>query len=185
MRKENTIRTRPNSNSNKYPATQFLYSVCLEDYKRSLSNYDNVYSRINISLAFCGIILIFILNNINPSLLHEWCLYSNIRKTAFVLYFALAIGSAVFIVIAIIKLLLLSRSKTIFVFDSNSIKQEELYKRKVEDVTLWVTLQYIKIINELRKVIAEKQKNVNDSTVFVVISLVAYVVSRLIYVGGL
>lgn len=185
MKKACTIKAIPSSNGEKYPSAQFLYSVSLEDYNRILSNYDKIYDRVNIALAFCGIILIVILNNIDISVLYEWCSYTNIEKTAVALYFALAIGSAVLIIIAVIKLLLLSRSKTLFAFDSNSIKQEELYSEKVEDSALWVTLQYIRVINELRKIIGEKQKSLNASTVLVVIALVAYVVSMLIYKGGL
>ena len=173
------------TNVTKYPSAEFLYSVSLEDYNRVLLNYDRIYDRINITLALCGVVLVAILDNVDFSVLCKWIKFSPLEKTAIAIYMICAIASVVLIVSAIIKLLLLSKSKEILSFDSNAIKTEELYDEKTEDVALWITLQYIRVINNIREKILEKQKDYNTATTRVIISLFTYVVSMIIYKGGL
>lgn len=173
-----------NQNAEKYPSAEFLYSVSLEDYNRVLSNYDRIYDRINIALALCGVILIVILSNVDMTAMFNWNNYTNLEKMAVGIYGLCAIGSAVLIVIAVIKLLLLSRSKEILSFDSNGIKTEALYNEKIEDAALWVILQYIRVINDIREKIKDKQKAFNTATIQIIIALLAYVVAMLIHNGG-
>lgn len=174
-----------NQELDKYPSAEFLYSVSLEDYNRVLSNYDRIYDRINIALTLCGVVLIVILSNIDITAILNWNGYTNLEKMAVGIYGVCAIGSSVLIIIAVIRLLLLARSKEILSFDSNSIKTEALYKEKLEDSALWVTLQYIRVINDIRDKIKEKQKVFNMATIQVIIALLAYVISMLIHNGGL
>ena len=148
----------PTTNITKYPSAEFLYSVSLEDYNRVLSNYDRIYDRINITLALCGVVFIAILDNIDFSVLYKWMQFSPLEKIAIIGYIICAVGSAILIGSAIIKLLLLSMSKEILSFDSNTIKTEELYNEKTEDAALWVTLQYIRVINDIREKILEKHQ---------------------------
>ena len=98
--------TPSTQNVEKYPSAEFLYSVSLEDYNRVLSNYDRIYDRINIALALCGVILIVILSNVDMTAMFNWNKYTNLEKMAVGIYALCAIGSAVLIVIAVIKLLL-------------------------------------------------------------------------------
>ena len=184
MTSQNTSNENVQSNE-KYPSAEFLYSVSLEDYNRVLSNYDKIYDRINVALTLCGVILIVILSNVDVITLLSWNNYSNLEKMAVAIYGLCAVGSAVLIVIAVIKLLLLSRSKDTLPFDSNSIKTESLYNEKIEDAALWVTLQYIRVINDIREKIKEKQKAFNTATIQIIVALLAYVISMLIHNGGL
>lgn len=66
-----------------------------------------------------------------------------------------------------------------------SIKTESLYNEKIEDAALWVTLQYIRVINDIREKIKEKQKAFNTATIQIIVALLAYVISMLIHNGGL
>ncbi len=180
----NVKKSMPCTGSIKYPSAEFLYSVSLEDYNRMLSNYEKIYDRINIALAICGVILIVILENVDMKAISKWMEFSNLERVAVVLYYMLAIGSATLIVIAVIRFLLLSRSKEILSFDSNSIKEESLYEEKTEDAALWITLQYIRVINDIRNEIRAKNKAFNTSTILIVIALLAYVSSMIVNKGG-
>lgn len=171
--------------TSEYPSAEFLHSVSLDDYNRVLSNYDKIYDRINIAMALCGVLLLVILSNIDIKAIMDWSNYSNLEKMAISIYSLCAVGSAVLIVIAVIRLLLLSKSKEVLSFDGNSIKTEELYKESVENAALWVTLQYIRVINDIRAKTNEKQRTFNASIVQIIISLLAFVVSMMIYNGGL
>ena len=169
-----------------YPSAEFLYSVSLEDYNRTLNNYDRIYDRVNIVLTVCSAVLIVFLSNINVKCILNWQNYSsNLEKIAVLIYAGLSLVSAVLMIIAIIKLLLLSRSKDLLCFDSNSIKHETLYEEKIEDSALWVTLQYIKVINDIRNKAKEKQSKLNIAIVLMIISILCFALSILISNGGL
>ena len=116
--------TPSTQNVEKYPSAEFLYSVSLEDYNRVLSNYDRIYDRINIALALCGVILIVILSNVDMTAMFNWNKYTNLEKMAVGIYALCAIGSAVLIVIAVIKLLLLSRSRVCQEFCVNRFNKQ-------------------------------------------------------------
>ena len=169
---------------NKYPSAEFLYSAALEDYNRTLSNYDRIYDRINIALTVCSAVLIIFLSNTNVKCIFNWFNYTCLEKFLVVMYVSSTMASAVLMIISVIKFLLLSRSKEILCFDSNSIKTEELYEEKVEDSALWITLQYIKVINDIRTKTKEKQNKFNTAVILMIISILCYSISVLIFNGG-
>lgn len=179
------VKTRIQEENKKYPSAEFLHNVSLEDYNRTLSNYDKIYDRVNLALAFCGAILLVILSNFDISVLEKLCCYSKQELIVIVLYLVTACSSIVLIIISIIKLLLISVSKGLQTFDSNSIKEESLYEKDVEDASLWVTLQYIRCINDIREKTDKKQKSYKTATILIIISLLSYVVSMLVYTGGI
>ena len=170
----------------KYPSAEFLYSVSLEDYNRTLNNYNRIYDRINIVLTVCSAVLIVFLSNINVKCILDWQNYiTHLEKISVLIYAGLALSSAILMIIAVIKLLLLSRSKELLCFDSNSIKEETLYEEKVEDSALWVTLQYIKVVNDIRAKTKEKQNKFNAAIILMIISILCFALSVLIFNGGL
>jgi hypothetical protein len=171
--------------NDKYPSAEFLYSVSLEDYNRVLANYDRIYDRVNIALAFCGVMLVVILSNIDFKVTISWNAYSRLEEITVEMYYLFAFLSVALIVVAIIKLLLLSRSKEMQAFDSSCIKKESLYKEKIEDVALWITSKYINVINDIREKTKKKQKSFSTAILQIIIALLAYVVSMIIHNGGL
>ena len=183
MKKKNCVLAQRKKES-KYPSAEFLYSAALEDYNRTLSNYDRIYDRINIALTMCSAVLIIFLSNINVKCIFDWFDYTCLEKVSVVMYTILTIASAVLMIISVIKLLLLARSKELLCFNSNSIKTEELYEEKVEDSALWITLQYIKVINDIRTKTKEKQKKFNTTVVLMIISILCYSISVLVFNGG-
>ena len=178
-------RVKVDTKNKKYPSAEFLYSVTLEDYNRTLGNYDKIYDRSNIALALCGALLVAILNNIDIKPLLSFCTYATMKKIAVVCYGISSLGSAVMLVIATVRLLLVTRSRKNLSFDSNSIKTEELYKETVEDAALWVSLQYIRAINDVWTQIKDKQGKLNRALFEIVVSLLLYAVSVVIHNGGL
>ena len=178
-------RIKVQSKNKKYPSSEFLYSVALEDYNRTLGNYDKIYDRANIALALCGALLVAILNNIDIKPLFSYCSYASTKKLAVACYGLSSFGSAILLVIATIRLLLVTRSRRILSFDSNSIKTEELYKETVEDAALWVSLQYIRAINDVWTQVKDKQGKLNRALLEIVVSLLLFAISVVIHNGGL
>lgn len=180
------IEKKKTKDSIKYPSAEFLYSVSLEDYNRTLNNYDRIYDRINIVLTVCSAVLIVFISNIDvKGILNLQNYSSNLEKISVLLYAALSLASAILMMITVIKLLLLSRSKELLCFDSNSIKDETLYEEKVEDSALWVILQHIKVVNDIRTKTKDKQKQFNTAIILMIISILCFAFSVLIYNGGL
>ena len=48
-----------------YPSAEFVQQACFEDYHRLIDTYDKIYEKVNVTLAFCGIILLVILGSVN------------------------------------------------------------------------------------------------------------------------
>ena len=172
--------SKKDKNAKKYPSSEFVYSACLEDYNRVLANYDKIYDRINIALTVCGVLLLVFLENVKFTGFLQWDIYSNLERTTVLIDFMFSLGSATLIIIATIQLLILARSRELLSFDSNSIKEQKLYNEKVEDAVLWVTLQYLRVINDIRERVCEKQKKYDLSITLMIIALLLYVLSKLI-----
>lgn len=39
-----------------YPSAELLIQPCFEDYKNELESYNKLYDKVNVALAFCGIV---------------------------------------------------------------------------------------------------------------------------------
>jgi len=169
----------------KYPSAEFLYYVSLEDYKRVLSNYDKIYDRVNIALPVCSAVLIVFLTGIDIKSILNWSNYTPLEKVSIAMYAVFSIASAVIMTISVINLLILARSKELKAFDSKSINIESLYKEQIEDSALWILLKHIEIIDNIREQVGKKQKIFNKTITLMIISILAYAFSVLIYKGGL
>lgn len=179
------LKQKPYSNVAKYPSAEFLYSVSLADYNREISNYDRIYDRINIALSLCSAVTIYYLSTVNFKAFFEWQNFSQLEKVALLLYAFFTLTSLILMIISIIQLLVLSRSKEMLTFDSNCIKTESLYEESLEDSSLWVTLQYIRVINDVSLKTQEKQKGFNLAITLIVISILCFAFSIIVNHGGL
>lgn len=166
-------------------AAEFTYTVCYNDYQTLVSNYDKIYDRINIALTLCGAVLIILLNNIKFDPLKIWSTFSMLEKISVGIYFTLILASATLMVVAVIKLLLLSRGNTLLSFNSNCITNDNLFEKSAKDAAELVTRQYIVVINDTYDKVNQKQKSFNTSIVFMVISVLAYAASVIILNLGL
>lgn len=54
---ENTLQTECED----YPSAYFLLDNCFQDYQRIQDNYNKIYEKISIALAFCSVILTIML----------------------------------------------------------------------------------------------------------------------------
>jgi len=164
-----------------YPSAEMLLQVCYNDYQRLIDTYDKIYEKVNVTLAFCGIILLFIINSLN------FTYVADILKTQSTSEFVILImllfcsaASTVCIVLAVIQLLLLMRSKTIYVFDSIDIRNDKIYRWNHDAAALWVIDKYTEVIAGteeiagLRNIINEKQKKYNSTIIKVLVAFILY-----------
>lgn len=163
-----------------YPSAQITYSASLEEYNQLLSNYDKIYDRINIALVLCGTFFMVFSTTLDFGIISNWTSYAIYQRVLAIVNGTMLVTSAVLMAISIVKFLKLTRGAAMTTFDSNSIKYERLYEEKNENTTLWITLQYLKGINDLQEQIAKKQKRYNRAIVLIVIAAIIYIVSLFI-----
>lgn len=158
-----------------YPSAEILQQACYDDYSRLIETYDKIYEKVNIMLAFCGIILLVILGSVDYTRVLNICKAATTAELFVVLlHLCCTVVSAVCIVWAVIQLLLLLRSKTLLVFNSIDIRNEEIYRWNPDQASLWLIDKYTTVIDTLRGTIKDKQKSYDSAITKVIISLVAY-----------
>lgn len=168
----------------KYPSAELLQSSCYEDYMRLINTYDRIHDKINISLAFVGLIITFIIDNCDYTILLK--IFSSTNPSdlfILIIYTISSFSSTLFIIISTVQLLLLLRSKKILVFDSRSIRNDEIYKLSNEDAALWLIDKYTLVVSELKPIILEKQKKYDSAMTKAVIAVIAYAISEIIKKG--
>lgn len=158
-----------------YPSAELLQSACYEDYKRLIDTYDKIYDKINIALAFCGIIFLVILGDFDYRMFFSHTADSS-KGELFSLFIKMICSctSTVCITWAVIQLLMLIRSKEINVFDSVAIRNDKIYDLPPNKAALWLIDKYTLAIPELRTIIHNKQKAFNSVVIKIIISLLTY-----------
>ena len=168
-----------------YPSASFLLDRCFQDYQRIQDNYNKIYEKINIALAFSGVILTIILGtfdfspakfNVNNMKIWEVILTS--------IELICLGGSLIVIVGATIYLLLLLRGRKIAVFKSEDIRKEEIYRNKESHAALWLIDKYTRIVNEVRPIVQKKQKAFDNAMFAIIVGIMMYVAAVLLRKGG-
>ena len=159
----------------KYPAAEIVQSACLEDYKRCLDVYDKIYNKINIALAFCGVILLVILSSFDYTVIYKIIdVPSKMELFSLLIYIVCSVTSTVCIIWAVIKLLLMMRSQKVSVFDSVACRNDEIYNYEPDEASLWLVDKYTIAIQDLKEINDRKNKAFNTVIVKIVIAILAY-----------
>jgi hypothetical protein len=168
----------------KYPSAELLVSACYEDYKRLIDTYDKIYEKINIALAFCGIILLVILERFDYRIFFSHTANSS-SGDLFALFVQIICSctSTVCIIWAVIQLLILVRSKEITVFDSVAIRNDKIYGLHADEASLWLIDKYTLAISGLRTIIHNKQRAFDAIVVKIIISVLTYSVLLIVTKG--
>ena len=189
IKKEGVIRMKRTKNNKlkriiKYPSAELLQPSCFEDYKRLIDTYDKIYEKINIALAFCSVVILLILNSFDYNLFFG-IFYTKSKLELFSVFILLLCStiSVICMIWAVIELLLLTRSKSIIVFDSISIRNDEIYYWPKDQAALWLIEKYTYAVFELRKVISNKQKKYDSIVIKIVISILSYAIVLIIEKG--
>lgn len=158
-----------------YASAELLQSVCYEDYRRLLDTYDKIYEKINIALAFCGIILLVIVSNFDYTIVSRIIKCSSkLELFPLLLIVVCSLLSTFLIVWSVVQLLLLMRSKLLSVFDSITLRNEELYRQSIEVSSVWLIDKYTRIIALLRPEIDKKQKAFDKAIIKIIVSTLCY-----------
>lgn len=171
---------------NDYPSAELLLGPCMEDYQRIQDNYNKIYEKINIALAFSGIILTIMLGNIN--LEKASILTQNMRVGELILIIVelgCTVGSVGLVLLATIKMLILLLGRIVSVFKSEDLRNNEIYREENQYSALWMIDKYTTIVSEMRPIVQRKQKKYDRAIVIMIIGVVLYAVSIILQKGGL
>ena len=186
MKKDNNkkIKLIPRKEKIKYPGAETIQPACYEDYKRCIDTYDKIYDKINIALAFCGIILLVILSSFDYTIIFRIIdSPSKLELFSLLFYLVCSLTSVVCIVWSVIKLLLLMRSQNISVFDSIACRDEEVYKFLPDEAALWLVDKYTIATKDLKEINDRKNKAFNAVIIKIVIAILTYSVVIVINKG--
>ncbi len=168
-----------------YPSACMLLESCIQDYQRLQENYNKIYEKINIALAFTGIVLTIMLGSLDfsPAKLDikDMKVWEAILTSAELFFLA---GSLLLILFSTIYLLFLLRGRTILVFKSEDIRNEEIYRCKESYAAMWLIDKYTKIVNGIRPVVQKKQKSFDLALILIIISIMMYALAVVLRKGG-
>lgn len=175
MEEENEMSTENNETKLYYPSAIMLQNTCYEDYRRVLDAYDKIYEKVNIALAFSGVILLVVMSSFDYTLVSRIIDNSSkIELFSLLLFLLCSLLSAILLLWSVIQLLLLIRSKKLIVFDSIAVRNDELYRQTNEAVSVWLIDKYTQAIVALRPEIKKKQKSFDSAVLKIIIGLMCH-----------
>ncbi len=161
-----------------YPSAEILKEACLQEYQNEREKYNKLYDKVNIALAFCGLIFFefvrlldftALLSNNNP--------ITNLRIVILILYCILILITLGLFLWALFDLLNLAKGKRMALFDCLACRDEKKYRAPVDNVALWLVEKYTSVIAENKRITEDKQKKYNSALTKVILSIVFFIVT--------
>ena len=161
-----------------YPSAELLYNVCYDEYRHSLDSFDKVYEKINIALAFSGVILLVIMSSFDFTAVFQIKLHTPMIETILLWgIFIFSLASVILIVWAVVQLLMLMRSRTLTVLDSVSLCNDRWYYKTVETTLMWMIYVCAQTTSKVREQTKKKQRSFDNSVLKIVIALLCFAIT--------
>ena len=168
-----------------YPSACFLLDSCVQDYQRLQENYNRIYDKINVALAFAGVILTIMLGTFDftPA---SFCVKD---MTILVLILTVIellclVGGMGLTLFSTICLLTLMRGRKIAVFKSEDIRNNEIYREKESHAAMWLIDKYTRIVDEVRPVGQKKQASFDRALIEIIVGIIMYAIAVILRKGG-
>lgn len=182
---EDNTTGKEKSESMEYPSACFVLDSCVQDYQRLQESYNRIYDKINVALAFAGVVLTIMLNSLDFSTakicMKDMTVGNLIMTSIELLCFIGGMGLTFF---ATIYLLILMRGRKIAVFKSEDIRNCNVYREKESDAAMWLIDKYTKIVNEVRPVVQKKQLSFDKALGAIIVGIIMYVIAAVLRKGG-
>jgi hypothetical protein len=171
--------------SSDYPSACFLLDSCVQDYQRLQENYNRIYDKINVALAFAGVVLTIMLGSFDFASA-KLCVKDITVASLIITVVELIclVGGMGLTLISIVYLLTLLRGRKIAVFKSEDIRNEEIYREKESHAAMWLIDKYTRIVNEVRPVVQKKQEVFDKALVTIIVGFILYVIAIVLRKGG-
>lgn len=166
-----------------HPSAELLQQTCRDEYMRLIKTYDAIYTKVNIVLAFCGVVLAVVVKSIDFTIWKSGCLKFNFINAVKMTTPIFSLLSIAMMLVAVLLLLGLMRSKPLVVFDASAIRTEKVYNIEPDKSALWLIDKYTIAIEDLRNTIAEKQGEFDKTIKYIIYSVISYVIYIVISKG--
>ena len=160
-----------------YPSACLLLDSCIRDYERIQENYNKLYEKTNIALAFAGVIFTLFFN------LYDLSIPENIEELKLweipIVWFGFVyqLRSAVALGGAIVALLSLMRGRKLTVLNSADFRELEVNMQEESCAALWLIDKYTTAVNENRPIIEKKQKIFDIAVVAIISGIILFFLS--------
>lgn len=176
---------KESTESEDYPSACFLLDSCVQDYQRLQENYNRIYDKINVALAFEGVVVTVMLGSLDFSpaklCVKDITVVALIVTFVELICFVGGIGVTIF---STIYLLALMRGRKIAVFKSEDIRNDEIYREKESHAAMWLIDKYTKIVKEVRPVVQEKQASFDRALSTIIVGIIMYAIAVILRKGG-
>lgn len=182
---EQEINIEEVSKNSVYPSACFLLDSCIQDYQRLQENYNRIYDKINVALAFVGVVLTIMLSSLDfspaKSCVETMNVATLIITSIELICLVFGLGLTLF---STIYLLILMRGRKIAVFKSEDIRTCEIYKEKEEFAALWLIGKYTQIVNDVRPIVQKKQISFDRAVIAIIAGIILYAIAVILRKGG-
>ncbi len=168
-----------------YPSAAFVLTYCLQDYERIQERYDKIYEKISIALALTGVILTIMLGELDFSSAERSVSTLKVNKLVLIIgRLVFLIGSLLIMIGATIYLLMLLRGRSLMVFKSEDIRNEEIYREKEEFAAVWLIDKYTQIVNNMRPIVQKKQRDFDITLRWIIVGIILYAIAIILGKAG-
>lgn len=171
---------------NIYPSAVLLVEACYQDYQRIQDNYNKLYEKINVALAFAGVILTIVLGTLDFS--HAAVKISGQplwKIVLMILELLCTVGSVLLIMVSVLWLLMLLKGRMVKIFKSEDIRNNKIYKEEEENAAVWLIDKYTQVTFAMRTIVKKKQKSFDQALQIIIIGIIMYAVSIVLQKGGI
>lgn len=163
------------------PSADLIAETCKEEYMRLINTYDNIYNKVNILLVVCMAVFIAQAESFNGRNIIYSIMKTNSESTVIYLIVELcvSIGALGLILCATVLLCFLLKSKTIPVLNCFDLRNQRVYEGDVNKAATYLIGVYTDIMKEMNFIIEGKQKKYDLSVILVVISVVLFVIRKI------
>lgn len=173
------------SSTSQYPSAEFLAEVCFQDYQRLQENYNKLYEKSNIALAFVGVVLTIMLGSLDFSGAFKIIGDLKVGQLLLILLEIICCICGVgLLIISAIRFLRLLKGKDVPVFNSVDIRNDEIYRNTNEVAAMWLIDKYTKVVYEIRPIVDKKQRTFDLTLSMTIIGIILYTISIVLQKGG-
>lgn len=167
--------------SREYPAAELIAQTCREEYMRLIGTYDNIYNKVNILLVVCMAVFIAQADSFKGNDLIKSIMATNSEFRVVLLIIQLVFSGVALLLIlgAIVLLCFLLKSKKMPVLNCIDLRNKNVNEYKLQYAANTLIVIYTNIITEMIPIIDRKQKKYDLSVILVTISVVLFVLEKI------
>lgn len=172
---ENNTETKVRDNQ--YPSATMLVDICFQDYQRLQDEYNKIYDKTNIAIAFVSTILTASIGSFDISVLSKITITKLWRQGLGSFDILCYIAGMVSLIIATVLFLSVLKSNCIPIFDSVDIRNAEIYRKSADYSAMWMIDKFTLVVYEMRPIISKKQRKYDRALSLTIFGLVLCMVS--------